>query len=120
MAVVGPVLKSWGGVRRRRKQWLFSLTAVEVAVASAGGAFQRGGVGGIGCRRRHEFPAAIDGVSAEGGGVVFQAFFIGDHHGVVVEVQRRVALQHTVAERRRFSGLDPGWSLSFSIGGFDC
>lgn len=116
---MGPVLKSRGGVGRRGEERFIGLTSVEVAVASAGGAFQGGGVSGVGCRGGHEFAAAIEGVAAEGGGVVLEAFLVSDDDGVV-EVERGVALEDTVGERRSFSGLDPGGSLSFSVRGFDC
>ena len=54
------------------------LTAVEVPVAAAGGAFEGTRVGGGGGGGGHELAAAVEGVAADGGGVIFQAFLIGD------------------------------------------
>lgn len=60
---------------------LVGVAAVEVAVAAAGGAFKGGGVGGEGGGRGHELAAAVEGVPADGGGVVLEAFAVGDNYG---------------------------------------
>lgn len=58
-------------------------------------------------------------MAAEAGGVVLEAFLVGDDDGVVVVVaevvvvQRSVALQDAVGEGGGLGGLDPGRSLGF-------
>lgn len=47
-------------------------------MAAASGAFEGGGVGEGRRRRRHEFAAAVEGVSAEAGGVVLEALAVED------------------------------------------
>lgn len=116
VAVVGLVLESCGGVRRWER--LLGLPAVEVAVAAAGSAFERGGVSGSGSRGRHELAATVDGVASQAGGVVLEAFLVSNQEGsmwvvvvvrgvveaamavVEVVVDSRVALEDAVRERR--------------------
>lgn len=54
------------------------LATVEVAVAAASGASEGGGVGGGGGGGGHELAAAVKGVAAEAGGVVLEAFLVGE------------------------------------------
>ena len=84
--------------------------AVEVPVAAAGCAFERGRVGGGGGGGRHELATPIQRVAPQASRVVLQTFLVRHHHlrrrEVVVVVVVVVALQHPVRQRQPLPGLD--------------
>ena len=52
----------------------------------------------VGGGRRHELAAAVDGMATHGGGVVLEAFLVGDHRWQRVHVVGLVALEYAVGE----------------------
>lgn len=116
--------------RSDRRDIVLRLTAVEIAVAPARSAFYRSGVRWSGGRGRHELAASIERVATQARRMVFEAIFVGDHHGsdgyavvvvvvVVAEVMGRVvAFEDAVAEGEGLGGLDPGRSLAVRFRGF--
>lgn len=62
-------------------------------------------------------------MAAQGSGVVLEAFLVGDDYRVlmmVVVVVMKVALENTVGERDRLSGLDPSRGFSLWFRRFRC
>lgn len=100
------------GVLRVR---IVGLTAVEVTVAAAGGAFQGPRITVVGGGGRHKLAATVESVAADGGGVVLQALFVGRRRRLRRRSHRRRRVW-VVALDGAVGGLN-GWSLSDSGGG---
>ena len=67
-------------MRREEVEMVGRVTAVEITVAAASGAAERGRVGGSCGRGWHELAAAVERVAAEVSRVVFQTLFVTDTH----------------------------------------
>lgn len=100
MTVVGLILNDMGCCRSG--DCIFRVTAVEIPMAAAGGAFERGWICGSSGRGGHELAAAVQSMAAHTGSVILEAFFVDQRRRRGRRVV--VALEDTIGEGVRFGG----------------